>query len=114
MLTTAIGFRRCSVAFYRRHGIRIERLLTDNGSAYVSARHALACLDARHPPPAVPVPTAPRQTARPSASSARSLAGWAYGAIYRSSEERTAALDGWLFYYNHRWKPLSPRPPTPG
>ena len=26
---------------------------------------------------------------------------WAYGAIYRSSTERTAALDGWLWHYNH-------------
>ena len=30
------------------------------------------------------------------------LAGWAYGAIYASSAERTAALDGWLYHYNHR------------
>jgi transposase InsO family protein len=30
------------------------------------------------------------------------LAGWAYGAIYGSSRERTAALDGWLWHYNHR------------
>ena len=30
------------------------------------------------------------------------LAGWAYGAIYRSSAERTAALDGWLWRYNHQ------------
>jgi transposase InsO family protein len=30
------------------------------------------------------------------------LGGWAYGAIYRSSDERTAALDGWLWHYNHR------------
>jgi transposase InsO family protein len=30
------------------------------------------------------------------------LAGWAYGAIYRNSTERTAALDGWLWTYNHR------------
>ena len=30
------------------------------------------------------------------------LAGWAYGAIYASSTERTAALDGWLWTYNHR------------
>jgi transposase InsO family protein len=29
------------------------------------------------------------------------LAGWAYGAIYGSSRERTAALDGWLYHYNH-------------
>jgi transposase InsO family protein len=30
------------------------------------------------------------------------LAGWAYGAIYRSSEDRTHALDGWLWHYNHQ------------
>ena len=30
------------------------------------------------------------------------LAGWAYGAIYGSSQERTRALDGWLWHYNHR------------
>jgi transposase InsO family protein len=31
------------------------------------------------------------------------LAGWAYsGAVYGSSRERTAALDGWLWHYNHR------------
>jgi transposase InsO family protein len=30
------------------------------------------------------------------------LAGWAHGAIYGSSDERTRALDGWLWFYNHR------------
>ena len=42
------------------------------------------------------------------------LAGWAYGAIYRDSRERTAALPGWLDHYNHR-RPhgaLSHRPPA--
>jgi hypothetical protein len=29
------------------------------------------------------------------------LDGWAYGALYRESSERAAALDGWLFTYNH-------------
>jgi len=29
------------------------------------------------------------------------LAGWAYGAIYSTTAERTAALNGWLFRYNH-------------
>ena len=29
------------------------------------------------------------------------LGGWAYGAIYRDSRQRTAALDGWLWDYNH-------------
>ena len=30
------------------------------------------------------------------------LADWAYGAIYGTSPERAAALDGWLWTYNHR------------
>ena len=41
------------------------------------------------------------------------VAGWAYGAIYATSAERTAALDGWLWTYNHR-RPhgaLSHKPP---
>jgi transposase len=41
--TTAIGFLRRAVAFYFRHGITVERLLTDNGNAYRSAIHAIAC-----------------------------------------------------------------------
>ena len=32
------------------------------------------------------------------------LGGWAYGAIYRNSGERTDALDGWLWYYNYQRK----------
>ena len=47
---TAIGFLKRAVAFYRRHGITVERLLTDNGPAYLSAAHAQACrrLGIRH------------------------------------------------------------------
>jgi transcriptional regulator with XRE-family HTH domain len=42
------------------------------------------------------------------------LAGWAYGAIYRDSRERTAALSGWLKHYSYR-RPhgsLSHQPPV--
>jgi transposase InsO family protein len=41
------------------------------------------------------------------------LSGWAYGALYRNSAERTAALDGWLWYYNHqrRHSALAHKPP---
>jgi len=41
------------------------------------------------------------------------LGGWAYGAIYRTSSERTAALDGWLWHYNYRRKhsALGRKPP---
>jgi transposase InsO family protein len=41
--TTAVGFLRRALAFYRAHGISVERVMTDNGSAYRSTLHALAC-----------------------------------------------------------------------
>jgi len=98
---TAIGFLERAVSFYRRRGIRVERLLTDNGSAYVSALHALACrkLGIRHRRTR---PYRPQTNGNAERFIPTLLGGWAYGAIYGSSEERAAALDGWLWYYNHR------------
>jgi transposase InsO family protein len=92
---------RRAVAFYRRYGIEVERLLTDNGSAYVSALHALACrrLGIRH---LRTRPFRPQTNGKAERFIRTLLAGWAYGAVYASSRERTAALDGWLWYYNHR------------
>src|SRR6266496_1780039 len=99
--TTAIGFLERAVSFYRRRGIRVERVLTDNGPAYVSAVHALACrrLAIRH---SRTRPYRPQTNGKAERFIRTLLGGWAYGAIYRSSQERTAALDGWLWYYNHR------------
>jgi transposase InsO family protein len=47
---TVIGFLRRAIAFYARHGITVERILTDNGGAYRSTIHAAACrtLGIRH------------------------------------------------------------------
>jgi transposase InsO family protein len=99
--TTAIGFLRRAVAFYRRYAITVERVLTDNGSAYVSARHALACrrLGIRH---LRTRPFRPQTNGKAERFIRTLLQGWAYGAIYASSPERTSALDGWLWHYNHR------------
>ena len=98
--TTAIAFLRRAVAFFGRHGIVVERLLTDNGSPYRSTIHALACraLGIRH------LRTRPRrpQTNGKAERFIRTLlAEWAYGAIYGTSSERTAALDGFLWRYNY-------------
>ncbi len=99
--TTAVGFLRRAVAFYARHGIRVERLLTDNGSAYRATIHALACrtLGIRH---LRTRPYRPQTNGKAERFIRTLLNGWAYGAIYGSSRERNAALDGWLWHYNHR------------
>jgi transposase InsO family protein len=98
---TAIGFLRRAIGFYGRHGIRVQRLMTDNGSAYRSTVHALACraLHVRH---LRTQPYRPRTNGKAERFIRTLLGGWAYGAIYASSRERTAALDGWLWTYNHR------------
>jgi transposase InsO family protein/transposase len=98
---TAVAFLRRAIAFYRRHGIRVERLMTDNGSAYRSTVHALACrlLGIRH---LRTRPYRPRTNGKAERFIRTLIGGWAYGAIYGTSRERTAALDGWLWTYNHR------------
>jgi transposase InsO family protein len=99
--TTAIAFLRRAIAFYRRHGMTVEELITDNGSAYRSTVHAIACraLAIRH---LRTRPYRPQTNGKAERFIRTMLGGWAYGAIYGSSAERTAALDGWLWTYNHR------------
>src|SRR6059058_4731008 len=109
---TAAGFLRRAVAFYDRHGITIEQLLTDNGGAYIGVVHALACrrLRIKH---LRTRPYRPQTNGKAERFIRTLLDGWAYGAIYRSSQERTRTLDGWLWHYNHqrRHSALSHQPP---
>jgi transposase InsO family protein len=98
---TAVAFLRRAIAFFARHGVRVERVLTDNGSPYISAAHALACraLGLKH---LRTRPYRPQTNGKAERFIRTTLNGWAYGPIYASSRERTAALDGWLWHYNHR------------
>jgi transposase len=100
---TAIGFLHRALAFYERHGITVERVLTDNGSPYISTVHAIACR-ARGIRHLRTRPYRPQTNGKAERFIRTTLAGWAYGAIYASSTERTAALDGWLWHYNHHRK----------
>lgn len=100
--TTAAGFLGRAIAFYARHGITVERVLTDNGSPYISTIHAIACRDhgVRH---LRTRPYRPQTNGKAERFIRTMLSGWAYnGMTYGSSAERTRALDGWLFEYNHR------------
>jgi transposase InsO family protein len=98
---TVAGFLRRAVAFYELHGVRVERVMTDNGSGYRSILHALACraLGLRH---LRTRPYRPRTNGKAERFIRTLLGGWAYGAIYGNSAERTRALAGWLDHYNRR------------
>jgi transposase InsO family protein len=109
---TAIGFLRRAVKHYAAYGITVQRLLTDNGSAYRATIHAIACrtLGIRH---LRTRPYRPQTNGKAERFIRTMLGGWAYGAIYRSSTDRNAALTGWLDWYNTR-RPhgaLSHKPP---
>jgi transposase InsO family protein len=93
--TTAVGFLRRALAFYRQNGVRVERVMTDNGSAYISVAHALACraLGIRH---LRTRPRRPQTNGKAERFIRTMLDGWAYGRIYGSSPERRAALGPWL------------------
>jgi transposase InsO family protein len=99
--STAAGFLHRAAAYYRRHGIEVERILTDNGSCYRGVVHAVACrrLGIKH---LRTRPYRPQTNGKAERFIRTLINGWAYGAIYRSSQERTRALDGWLWHYNHR------------
>jgi transposase InsO family protein len=99
--STAAGFLRRAAIYYRRHGITVESVLTDNGSCYRGVVHAVACrkLGIRH---LRTRPYRPQTNGKAERFIRTLINGWAYGAIYGSSHERTRALDGWLWHYNHR------------
>jgi len=109
---TVAAFLRRAVAFYASHGIHVERVMTDNGAGYRSILHALACraLGLRH---LRTQPYRPRTNGKAERFIRTMLGGWAYGAIYGTSHERTRALSGWLDHYNRRrpHRSLNNQPP---
>jgi transposase InsO family protein len=109
---TAAAFLRRALAWFEGFGITVQRVLSDNGSCYRSKVHAqtLAELQIRH---LFTRPYRPRTNGKAERFIQTLTHRWAYGAIYGSSAERTAALPGWLSHYNFR-RPhgsLSHKPP---
>jgi transposase InsO family protein len=110
---TSSAFLRRAVAWLAQRGVRVERVMTDNGSPYVSAVHASACreLGIRH---IRTQPYRPRTNGKAERFIQTMLREWAYGRLYGSSAERASQLAGWLDRYNYRRKhgSLGHRPPA--
>jgi transposase InsO family protein len=97
---TAVAFLRRAVAHFGDYGIRVERVMTDNGSCYQAIAHALACktLGIRH---LRTRPYRPRTNGKAERFIRTMLGGWAYAAVYQTSQQRRGALPTWLDFYNH-------------
>ena len=96
------AFLQRAAAFFSRHGIRhIERVMSDNGSGYISAdfREAIGVLGARH---LRTRPYTPRTNGKAERFIQTMLRLWAYIRPYNSSDERAAALPPWLVWYNRQ------------
>ena len=97
---TAVAVLQRAVAWFIEHGVTVERVLSDNGSAYRSHAWRDACAE---------LAITPKRTRpyRPQTNGKierfhRTLAdGWAYARFYTSTTQRNTALPGWLHFYNH-------------
>ena len=98
--TTTAAFLRRALAFYRLHGIRVRRLLTDNAKNY-TAHAFLALCAARRIHPRRTRPYRPCTNGKAERFIQTLLREWAYKRPYTSSRRRTAALPRWLHRYNH-------------
>ena len=97
---TAVGFLERALRFFARHGLRVQAILTDNGSCYVSRRFRQACR--RHGLRHLRTrPYRPQTNGKAERFIQTLLLGWAYKRPYRTSDERRKALPPWLRYYNH-------------
>jgi transposase InsO family protein len=98
---SAVAFLHRALAFLAAHGITCERVLTDNGSAYLARVYGLACrgLGLRHTRTR---PRRPRTNGKAERFIQTALNDWAYARLSATSDERARALPLWLNHYNYR------------
>jgi transposase InsO family protein len=99
---SAIAFLNAAIAYYESLGVKVERVMTDNGSCYKSFAFRRACkrLGLRH---IRTKPYTPRTNGKAERFIQTSLREWAYAQAYQNSRERKAELPSWLHRYNwHR------------
>ena len=98
--SSAIAFLRRALAFFARHGIEVQRVMTDNGSAYRAHKHRLAChqLGLKH---LFTRPYRPRTNGKAERFIQTALREWAFAHAYAHSAQRSDRLH--LFLHNYNW-----------
>ena len=99
---SATSFLKAALAYYESLGIKVERVMTDNGSCYKSFAFRRTCkrFGLRH---IRTMPYTPKTNGKAERFIQTSLREWAYAQAYRHSRERKAQLPRWLHRYNwHR------------
>lgn len=98
---TSAAFLRRALAWYRQLGIRVRRILTDNGSGYIgrSFAHALERLRVVHKRTR---PYRPQTNGKAERFIQTLLREWAYATAYLTSKARARVLPRWLRHYNRR------------
>jgi transposase InsO family protein len=98
----AVAFLKAAIAYYASLGVKVERVMTDNGSCYKSFAFRKACkrLGLKH---IRTRPYTPKTNGKAESFIQTSLREWAYARAYNTSADRTAELPRWLHRYNwHR------------
>jgi transposase InsO family protein len=98
---TCVAFLRRAIAWFAHIGVRVERVMTDNGTGYRSHAHraAIADLGVKH---VRTQPYRPRTNGKAERFIQTLQREWAYVAAYTDSHQRRRALLPWLEYYNCR------------
>jgi transposase InsO family protein len=99
---SAVAFLKAAVAYYESLGVKVQRVMTDNGSCYRSRAFAKVCkrLGLKH---IRTKPYTPKTNGKAERFIQTSLREWAYACAYDTSDERAAELPRWIHRYNwHR------------
>jgi transposase InsO family protein len=99
--TTAASFLLEAGLFFARHGIQVQRVMTDRGNCYRSRRfaEALHAVGARHK---LTRPYRPQTNGKAERFIRTLIDEWAYARLYMSNQERLTALPAWVDFYNAR------------